>query len=226
MLDVRGITVRFGETTALDDGDLTVADHSIIALIGPSGSGKSTLLRVIAGLEHPDAGDIRWDGASILKVPPHRRDFGMMFQDYALFPHRTVAQNVAFGLRMRRVPNKEVTDRTQAILDLVGLADYGPRSVGTLSGGGNAGGVGVPAHDGEGSGADRIGESAFRKGPGVARSVRTGIGGRPDRDCAKRHHAERAWVAKRNRHSGSISRRWLSGDGRDGRRVRPHSFIG
>ncbi len=135
MLEVRGITVQFGQTIALDDGDLTVADHSIIALIGPSGSGKSTLLRVIAGLEHPDAGDIRWDGASILKVPPHRRDFGMMFQDYALFPHRTVAQNVAFGLRMRRVPNKEVTDRTQAILDLVGLADYGPRSVGTLSGG-------------------------------------------------------------------------------------------
>lgn len=135
MLDVLGITVRFGPVTALDDVDVTIEDRSLVALIGPSGSGKSTLLRVIAGLEQPDAGDVRWDGSSILDVPPHRRGFGLMFQDYALFPHRTVAQNVSFGLRMQHRPAIEVATRTEAALDLVGLSGYGPRPVGTLSGG-------------------------------------------------------------------------------------------
>ena len=135
MLDVKDITIRFGEVTALDDFDLEVTDQSVEALIGPSGSGKSTLLRVIAGLEHPDEGDVRWDGESILDVPPHQRGFGMMFQDYALFPHRTVAQNVSFGLRMQRRPAGEIAARTEAALDLVGLSGYGPRPVGTLSGG-------------------------------------------------------------------------------------------
>ncbi len=135
MLEVRGITVRFGPVAALDDVNLSIPDRSILALIGPSGSGKSTLLRVIAGLEHPHAGDTRWDGESILEVPPHRRGFGMMFQDYALFPHRTVSQNVAFGLRMKRFDGDELAARTKASLDLVGLAGYATRSVGTLSGG-------------------------------------------------------------------------------------------
>jgi ABC-type Fe3+/spermidine/putrescine transport system ATPase subunit len=135
MLEVRDLVVRFGEATALDGFDLAVADRTVAALIGPSGSGKSTLLRVIAGLEQPHRGDVRWDDESILEVPPHRRDFGMMFQDYALFPHRTVAQNVAFGLRMRRLPSDDIATQTEAALDLVGLTGYGGRSVGTLSGG-------------------------------------------------------------------------------------------
>jgi thiamine transport system ATP-binding protein len=135
MLDVKDIAVRFGPVAALDDVDLTVDDRSTVALIGPSGSGKSTLLRVIAGLEHPDEGDVSWDGASIAEVPPHKRGFGMMFQDYALFPHRTVAENVAFGLRMQRLPGDEIAARTDAALELVGLTGYGPRPVGTLSGG-------------------------------------------------------------------------------------------
>lgn len=135
MLDVRDISVRFGDVTALDHLDLTVADQSVVALIGPSGSGKSTLLRVIAGLEHPDEGDVGWDDESILDVPPHKRGFGMMFQDYALFPHRTVAENVAFGLRMQQRSADVIAARTEAALDMVGLSGYGPRSVGTLSGG-------------------------------------------------------------------------------------------
>jgi thiamine transport system ATP-binding protein len=135
MLGVEDIAVRFGPITALDDVALTVEDQTVVALIGPSGSGKSTLLRVIAGLQDPDAGDVRWDGESILGVPPHRRGFGMMFQDYALFPHRSVAENVAFGLRMQRLPADQIAARTDAALDLVGLSGYGPRSVGTLSGG-------------------------------------------------------------------------------------------
>ena len=135
MLDVCDIAVRFGPIAALDGVGLSVADRSVVALMGPSGSGKSTLLRVIAGLEHPDDGDVRWNGSSVLEVPPHRRGFGMMFQDYALFPHRTVAQNVSFGLRMQRLPADETATRAEDALDLVGLSGYGPRGVGTLSGG-------------------------------------------------------------------------------------------
>ena len=135
MLDVNEVSVRFGEVTALDGVNLTVEDRSVVALVGPSGSGKTTLLRVVAGLEHPDAGDVRWNGRSVLDVPVHRRGFGMMFQDYALFPHRTVARNVSFGLRMQRLSGDEVADLTQQALDLVGLPEYGSRSVATLSGG-------------------------------------------------------------------------------------------
>jgi ABC-type Fe3+/spermidine/putrescine transport system ATPase subunit len=135
MLEVKDVVVRFADVAALDRIDLGVDDRSVVALIGPSGSGKSTLLRAVAGLEHPDDGDVRWDDESILDVPPHKRGFGMMFQDYALFPHRSVAENVAFGLRMQRLPANEIAVRTEAALDLVGLSGYGPRSVGTLSGG-------------------------------------------------------------------------------------------
>lgn len=135
MLDVVDVSVRFGPVAALDGVDLSVGDGEIVALMGPSGSGKSTLLRVIAGLQEPDDGDVRWDGRSILDVPPHRRRFGMMFQDYALFPHRSVEQNVAFGLRMQQLPADEVERRTAEALELVGLSGYGPRPVSTLSGG-------------------------------------------------------------------------------------------
>ena len=135
MLDVSAISIRFGEVTALDGVNLTVKDRSVVSLMGPSGSGKSTLLRVIAGLEQPGEGDVTWDGSSVLDIPTHRRGFGMMFQDYALFPHRTVAQNVSFGLRMQRLPADEIAMRSEGALDLVGLTGYGPRSVATLSGG-------------------------------------------------------------------------------------------
>jgi thiamine transport system ATP-binding protein len=135
MLDVVDVSVRFGPVLALGGVDLSVGDGEIVALMGPSGSGKSTLLRVIAGLQRPDGGDVRWDGGSILDVPAYRRRFGMMFQDYALFPHRTVEQNVAFGLRMQQLPAEEIERRAAEALGLVGLSGYGPRPVSTLSGG-------------------------------------------------------------------------------------------
>ncbi len=135
MLQVSRVTIRFDDTPALDGASLTVADQSIHALMGPSGSGKSTMLRAIAGLEDPDAGEIAWDGRSVLGVPVHKRGFGLMFQDYALFPHRNVAGNVAFGLRMQREDPAVIRRRVDEVLELVGLPGYGDRSVGTLSGG-------------------------------------------------------------------------------------------
>jgi thiamine transport system ATP-binding protein len=135
MLETKQLTVAFDGKVALDEIELSATDGETLAVMGPSGSGKSTLLRVIAGLQQADAGSVSWDGESIDDVPPHRRGFGLMFQDYALFPHKTVAGNVGFGLRMQDRSPTEVRERTHEVLDLVGLTGYGERAVGTLSGG-------------------------------------------------------------------------------------------
>ncbi len=135
MLEVAGLTVRFGPTTALDDVDLTVGDGEVVCVLGPSGCGKSTLLRAIAGLEAPAAGRVCWDGDDLAGAPPHRRGFGLMFQEHALFPHRDVAGNVGFGLRMQRRPTAEIARRVAELLALVGLPGTEQRSVTTLSGG-------------------------------------------------------------------------------------------
>jgi thiamine transport system ATP-binding protein len=135
MLEVRMVTKRFGETTALDRVDLTVTDGEVMGLLGPSGCGKSTLLRVIAGLETPDEGRIFWDGEDITRTPPHLRRFGLMFQGYALFPHRTVAENVAFGLRMRGLSPAEIRRRVDEVLSWVGMGGMGDRGIEGLSGG-------------------------------------------------------------------------------------------
>ncbi|HEX7095421.1 MAG TPA: ABC transporter ATP-binding protein [Acidimicrobiales bacterium] len=129
------VTVRFGNTVALDDVSLRVAPGEIVALVGPSGCGKSTLLRVIAGLEVPDAGSVHWDGEDLSHVPANRRGFGLMFQEHALFPHRNVEGNVAFGLRMQRLDRAARDARVRALLHLVGLDGYEHRSIDTLSGG-------------------------------------------------------------------------------------------
>jgi ABC-type Fe3+/spermidine/putrescine transport system ATPase subunit len=134
-LEVTGLTKRFDGQAAVDGASVTLAAGEVLALLGPSGSGKSTLLSLIAGLETPDAGDVRWDGRSLKDVPAHERGFGLMFQDYALFPHKDVAGNVGFGLRMQNKPRAEVEAGTRSALELVGLADFGKRDVNTLSGG-------------------------------------------------------------------------------------------
>jgi thiamine transport system ATP-binding protein len=134
-LHVAGLTVRFGAQRALDGADQADAPGEIVAVLGPSACGKSTLLRTRAGLEHADAGTITWDGDDLRATPPHQRGFGLMFQDHALFPHRDVADNVAFGLRMRAVDTARRRHRTREMLHLVGLDGYGPRRVDTLSGG-------------------------------------------------------------------------------------------
>ena len=135
MLAVEGLSVRYGATTAVDAVDLTVPDGAIVAVLGPSGSGKTSLLRAIAGLEPVASGSVHWDGSNITDVAPHRRDFGLMFQDHALFSHHTVLGNVAFGLRMHGHPRADTARRVAEVLQLVGLAGYESRSVDHLSGG-------------------------------------------------------------------------------------------
>jgi thiamine transport system ATP-binding protein len=134
-LEVEGLVVRYGATTAVAGVDLAVAPGEIVALLGPSGCGKSTLLRAVAGLEAPAAGTVRWDGADITRLPPDRREFGLMFQDHALFPHRTVGQNVGFGLRMAGRSRAEQAAGVDAALARVGLAGFADRTIDTLSGG-------------------------------------------------------------------------------------------
>jgi len=134
-LSIRDIHKSFGETAALQGVSFEVAEGEIVALLGPSGCGKSTLLSLIAGLEEPDAGEIAWNGKSLNGTPPHQRSFGLMFQDYALFPHKNVGANVAFGLEMARRPREEVLTRVAKTLELVGLHGYAQRDIGTLSGG-------------------------------------------------------------------------------------------
>jgi thiamine transport system ATP-binding protein len=135
LLEVHNLTVRFGDITAVDDLSLTVRTGEMVCVLGPSGCGKSTLLRVIAGLEEPAAGTVRWEGEDITRLPVHRRGFGLMFQDYALFPHRSVAANVAFGLRMQGLAKTEIQRRVEDVLGRVGLAGMGDRGTGQLSGG-------------------------------------------------------------------------------------------
>lgn len=135
MLHLKGITKQYGSTTALDRVDLQVAAGETVAVLGPSGSGKSTLLRVIAGLETPDAGSVQWNHTDITSVPAHARRFGLMFQDYALFPHRDVAGNVGFGLRMAGWPPVEIAGRVEEVLELVGLSGMEGRRINQLSGG-------------------------------------------------------------------------------------------
>ena len=135
MLAVAGLTVTYGGTTAVDGIDLDVGDGEIVCILGPSGSGKSTLLRAVAGLEPDARGGVSWDGDDLARVPPHRRGFGLMFQDHALFPHRDVQGNVAFGLRMQRLPGVEIEARTGDALALVGLAGFERRRISELSGG-------------------------------------------------------------------------------------------
>jgi thiamine transport system ATP-binding protein len=135
VLRVENVTVRFDGEAVVDDASLAVSRSEIVTVLGPSGSGKTTLLRVIAGLQAPDAGRVVLDGEDLAGVAPYRRGIGLVFQDHALFPHRDVFGNVSFGLRMRGDPPEVVAARTSELLDLVGLAGFERRSVGTLSGG-------------------------------------------------------------------------------------------
>ena len=134
-LDVSGLRVSFGEVRAVDDVSLSLDEGEVLAVLGPSGCGKSTLLRAVAGLEHVDAGTVAFEGQDLADVPAFRRGFALMFQDGQLFPHLSVAENVAYPLRIRRVARADREARVAELLELVGLPGAGGRSPATLSGG-------------------------------------------------------------------------------------------
>ncbi len=134
-LTVRGVVRRFGPVTALAGVDLTVAEGELLTILGPSGSGKTTLLKVVAGFEIPDEGTVHLGAEDVTLAPPRQRDVGMVFQNYALFPHLTVAQNVAFPLEMRRLAKPERDRRVAEALALVELSGYEARLPRQLSGG-------------------------------------------------------------------------------------------
>ncbi len=135
MLEVRNLYKTYEGKPLLTDISFTVAEGETICLLGASGSGKSTLLRMIAGLESPDSGIVAFDGLDLSSTPPHLRDFGLVFQDYALFPHLNVSDNVAFGLKMRRIEQYEIADRVASMLESVNLRGFENRNVTDLSGG-------------------------------------------------------------------------------------------
>jgi putative spermidine/putrescine transport system ATP-binding protein len=132
---LRGLTKRFGDVVAVDGVDLDIAPGEFFTLLGPSGSGKTTTLRMIAGFEQPDGGSIELGGRNVASMPPFDRPVNTVFQDYALFPHMTVQQNVEYGLRVRRVPRSERRARAAEALAMVRLQGYGDRKPGQLSGG-------------------------------------------------------------------------------------------
>lgn len=132
---IDGVTKRYGTATAVDDLSLDVQPGEFLSLLGPSGCGKTTTLRMIAGFEYPDAGDILISGRSVLNLPPYRREVNTVFQAYALFPHLTVAENVAYGLQQRRVPKAEQRERVSEALDMVQLRAFADRKPTQLSGG-------------------------------------------------------------------------------------------
>jgi ABC-type Fe3+/spermidine/putrescine transport system ATPase subunit len=135
MLEVKNIHKTYENQPLLSDISFSVKAGETVCLLGASGSGKSTLLRLIAGLEQPQGGQVFWKGEDLSAVPPHLRRFGLVFQDYALFPHLTVADNIAFGLKMSNVPKKEIDLRVANSVELVNLAGFEHRRVTELSGG-------------------------------------------------------------------------------------------
>lgn len=135
ILKATNLSTSYDGKPILHHISFSIKKGEILCLLGPSGSGKTTLLRTLAGLEQPDSGTIFYDSDDITLVPPHKRQFGMMFQDYALFPHKNVAENIDFGLKMQNLPQDVREQRVEEILALVGLKTYGGRKIAELSGG-------------------------------------------------------------------------------------------
>jgi putative spermidine/putrescine transport system ATP-binding protein len=134
-IHISRLSKRYGKVFALDNVDLEVRSGEFLTLLGPSGSGKTTLLMVLAGFTRPDYGSVRFGDTEMIRTPPHQRDVGMVFQNYALFPHMNVAANVGFALKLRKVARPERRLRVEQALELVQLAGYGQRRIDQLSGG-------------------------------------------------------------------------------------------
>lgn len=134
-IQLKKISKSFDALTVLKNFDLTIEDEEFLTLLGPSGCGKTTILRIIGGFEEPDSGQVLFEGKDITHIPPHQRPFNTVFQQYALFPHMNVEENVGFGLRMKGVEKEEREERVERMLRLVNLSGYGKRRVDQLSGG-------------------------------------------------------------------------------------------
>src|SRR4051812_34970891 len=134
-VEAANLTRRFGDVFALHDVTLHIARGEFFSLLGPSGCGKTTLLRIIAGLDFPDSGSLRLAGEDTLTVPAHRRAVNTVFQSYALFPHMTVRDNVAFGLRMKNIPREQVEQRVRSALELTRIMELAARKPSEISGG-------------------------------------------------------------------------------------------
>ena len=134
-ISIGKITKKYGSTYALDHVDLEIKSGEFLTLLGPSGSGKTTLLTVLAGFTRPDGGSVKFGDAEMVCVPPHQRGVGMVFQNYALFPHMTVAENVAYPLKIRGVKGLQAQERVERSLEMVRLGGYGKRGIDQLSGG-------------------------------------------------------------------------------------------
>ncbi len=132
---VRDLSKRFGSLVVVERASFEIAEGELFTLLGPSGCGKTTLLRLIAGFNAPDAGEVLFDDRNVNDVPPHLRGIGMVFQNYALWPHMTVKENVAYGLKLRKTPGGEIARRVDSVLEKVRLAGLGDRYPGQLSGG-------------------------------------------------------------------------------------------
>lgn len=135
VIELRGLRKEFGDVVAVDHVDLDIAEGEFFTLLGPSGSGKTTVLRMIAGLEMPTAGEIHLGDTDVTETPPYHRDVNTVFQDYALFPHMTVGENIAYGLELRDQSQSTIDDRVEELLELVSLAGLATRPVDELSGG-------------------------------------------------------------------------------------------
>ncbi len=134
-LEIKNLTKIFGEVCAVSDANIEVEKGSFFTFLGPSGCGKTTTLRMIAGFETPTEGKILMDGKDITYLPPEAKEIGMMFQNYALFPHMTVHENVAYGLKIKKMPKDKIQKQVEHYLTLVGLKGYGSRKINQLSGG-------------------------------------------------------------------------------------------
>ncbi len=134
-ITIRGVTKTYGSVHALDNVALDIRSGEFLTLLGPSGSGKTTLLMVLAGFTRPDQGSLKFGDDEVTRKPPHLRNVGMVFQNYALFPHMTVAGNVSYPLRLRGVPKSEIAERSELALETVQLGGYGTRRIDQLSGG-------------------------------------------------------------------------------------------
>ncbi len=134
-VECKNIALAYGKTQVLKDVSLTIRPGEFFALLGPSGSGKSTLLRLIAGFNFAQRGELKVDGKDITHIPPWQRNIGMVFQNYALWPHMTVEKNVAFGLEERKLPSADIARKVHAVLALVGLSEFAQRRPNQLSGG-------------------------------------------------------------------------------------------